>query len=221
MIFFKFFLNMSVKFGEPKTITELRESLTPRGWRVEYKPYRDFTIVSTVEGQTLSCMDPRRDQTTVPNLLGPAIPGGVIGLATFLKGMSFERRVGKAVDLIEKGGFKAGTHGDLDHGDIQGCKYMSALSTRMLDEFVPEEEIRRLILAFGINHHMLRGTGDPKGVLLNHKEGTAVIPVRSKYVIDTWLLDAIGVKPASYVEALDRTGRMLLPPQRRTLIIPR
>lgn len=218
---------MPKDIGEPKTIIQIKDTFLRNGWREERIPYSKVHLSEVKSGQVVTCMDPRRDERTDPDLLGPAAVGGALGLAYFLKGMSYAskksygERVELVVDKLGREGFSAGAHGDYVHGDIKGCKFSNALSVGQLpDEHIQEEELRRLILDNGIHHHLFSGTGDPRGLLLNHKEGTTVVPKRAKYVVDTWILDAIGIRPEAYQEVLMLIGRMLLPPDRRTLIIP-
>lgn len=180
---------------------------------------------TTVRGQYIRCIDPRIDDRTEPDQMGPAVAGGILGLAFLLEDSRVARgylaRLDRALRLVDESNFRASTHGDLRSGAVKGCKLLYALTQKVLPgDSLTEKQVLDLIDANGIDHRLLAGTADPIGFAVNNEPNTTIIPRRKKYAADIWYLDELGLHPQNYARKLAHVAKLLLPEDRRNLIVP-
>lgn len=204
--------------AEAKLIEETIGYFTSHGWKSERVPEQSLDIREVVSGQLAVCVDPRRED---PLALGYAIPGGVFGAASLIEGPSYSHRLRRTLGLMRDTGIGPAVHGDFEHGPIQGCKFLDALSRGLIPGgSISQDELARLLKENEVHHMMFDGTSDPIGMLFNTIPDTTVVPRRRKYVVDPRAFEQIGIHPRRYIPFLEHVGSLLLPPERRVLIIP-
>lgn len=194
------------------------------GYVIEEAPASSILRVPTVRGQLIRCIDPRVDSKTHPELLGPAVPGGIIGLAFLMEDSARAKgilaRLSRAMARVAENGFVPSVHGDLEHGEVKGCKLLYALTQKVLPGVnLTEDEILGLIRSNGIDHQLLVGRSNPIGFAINMEPDTTIIPKREKYVTDGWFLDRYGLDAKNYAPKLVAIADLILAQDKRKLIV--
>lgn len=194
------------------------------GYVIEMAIPGSIQIEPTERGQSIRCIDPRVDSKTSPDSLGPAVPGGVFGLAFLMEDSKRSHgilaKLDRAMQRVIESGFVPSTHGDHIHGEVKGCKLLYALTQRAIPGIdLTEGEIMGAITANGINHKMLRGTANPIGFAVNFNPDSTIIQKREKFATDAWYLDELGLNPEQYSPKLVVISNLILPPERRRLIV--
>lgn len=142
--------------------------------------------VPTERGQLIRCIDPRADKATETHQLGPAIPGGVLGLAFLMedsiRAHGILAKLDHAMARVQESGFVPSTHGDLDNGEVKGCKFLKALTQKVFPgNHLSEEQIIDAIRLNGIEHQLLVGNANPIGFAVNFEPNTTIIQRRDKF----------------------------------------
>lgn len=195
-------------------------------WNIEYVPVGSLLLVPTTQGQYIRCIDPRYDNNSSPELLGPAVPGGIFGVAYLMEDSprfsGFTARLENAVNRVMGSGFRPASHGDFTNGEVKGCKMLYALIHGDLkDANMTEEEVRQAIDLYDINHVMLNGRSKPEGFALNPYPDMALIPRRSMYVTNIGYLDKIGLNPRTYSPKLVNIANYVNNGEDKVLILPK
>lgn len=193
---------------------------TSRGWQV----ISGFEIerVSTKKGEELRCGD---DGYGKDAPLAPAVFGAIEGVAAhvhWVDRVADRFRIG--VDLVEKSGYLPGSHGDLVHGDLDGCKFRWAWMEGLF-HWLPtlsRRDVKVMRFVNDIHHHTLRRkrhTGE--GLLLNFEPDSTVIPHGKFYVKDLWYLMELGFNLDDSLKITAETAELVLPqPDERKLLVP-
>lgn len=181
-----------------------------RGWQAisNFKTER----VSTKPGEEIRCGD---DGYGKDAPLAPAVFGAIEGVAAHVHWANkVADRFKIGADLVEKSGYLPGSHGDLIHGDIDGCKFRWAWLEGLFPWLpaLTRRDIRVIRFLNDIHHHTLtrkRHTGE--GLVLNFEPHSTVIPHGRFYVKDLWYLRHLGFELDDSLKITAETAELVLP----------
>ncbi len=202
-------------------IEQAREQTTDyfesRGWSVIRMPTGSPDLKNVVPGSPVLCSDERNPDDSSP---APSFFGGADGIAAQMPGDTHQERYDLGVDKILGSGFLPGSHGDKHHGDL-GCAFRRAwiegkfLWLPALSEL--EHKIIRGIHNF--THLILEGEHTANDFIINFEHGSALLPRRNHLVAELWYLLSLGIKLEPALELSAATAEILLPEDRRKLLI--
>lgn len=178
--------------------------------------------LEVVKNQSIFCGDPKRSETTPPHFCGPAVFGGLWGLAAVSEGTTFESRVDDALIRLKRAGYRSAIHGNKEDG-LKGCRLFRALAEGRLNGHCPIpsiEEAEYLALKYDVGYCDLEGTHDARAIVLNTRPDTTILAKRQKYVVDVWVYREFGVGPEVWLPHLYDTAKLLLRKGNRRIIMP-
>lgn len=202
-------------------IQATEELFSSRGWKVvilgkHNQEESGLEVRYVVKNSRIRCADPRYLDESCE---GPAIPGGVDGIAAMEDYyLTPEMRFQIAVDKIIKSGQEPAWHGDKNDGDW-GCGFRKGLLEGRFSGFPKLLPLNSSVLRSEIHHEILDGKHEETEMVINWEDGTTVLPQGRRLVKDGWYLRSLGYDSHKILNMFVQVGELLLPSERRTLYI--